>query len=189
MEDNSTTTQQPPKRILVVDDKPNNLSLVTSLLRPYYEVLLANNGERALRIASEKLPDLILLDIMMPGMDGYGVLHAIHKNEEIKNTPFIFLTAKTERSDMRKGMEMGADDFITKPFEEIELLNDVETRLKKAEILQNQYQPDQKGLSEFLSDIRNTGLVEKLSEKYEVESYPKKQMLYLHSVSLEHPPF
>ena len=81
------------------------------------------------------MPDLIICDIMMPVLDGYGVLHAVHKNTTIKNTPFIFLTAKTERSDFRKGMELGADDYITKPFEGIELLNAVESRLKKTDLL------------------------------------------------------
>ena len=79
-----------------------------------------------------EVPDLILCDIMMPELDGYGVLHAIHRNEAIKNTPFIFLTAKTERSDFRKGMESGADDYITKPFDGTELLNAVDGRLKKS---------------------------------------------------------
>lgn len=68
---------------------------------------------------------------MMPELDGYGVLHAIHKNETIKNTPFIFLTAKTEREDFRKGMDLGADDYITKPFSGTDLLNAIDSRLKK----------------------------------------------------------
>jgi len=67
---------------------------------------------------------------MMPELDGYGVLHLLKRNEETANIPFIFLTAKIERADFRKGMEMGADDYITKPFEDIELLNAIEIRLK-----------------------------------------------------------
>jgi|SRR5690348_4396987 len=77
-------------------------------------------------------PDLIVCDIMMPVPDGYGFLHLINKNENLKSIPFIFLTAKTERNDFRRGMEMGADDYITKPFTDIELLNAIESRLQKA---------------------------------------------------------
>jgi DNA-binding response OmpR family regulator len=84
-------------------------------------------------------PDLIVCDIMMPDLDGYGVLHLLKKNKPTENIPFIFLTAKTERNDFRKGMEPGADDYLTKPFDDIELLRAIETRLKKAEILQAQY--------------------------------------------------
>lgn len=81
--------------------------------------------------ALQDKPDLIICDIMMPVLDGYGVLHLINKNEDLKNIPFIFLTAKAERGDFRRGMEMGADDYITKPFTDIELLNSIESRLKK----------------------------------------------------------
>ena len=85
----------------------------------------AENGKIGVETALEHKPDLIICDIMMPVLDGYGVLHLLHKNPEIQNTPFIFLTAKTERSDMRKGMELGADDYLTKPFEGTELINAV----------------------------------------------------------------
>jgi CRP-like cAMP-binding protein len=115
---------------------------------------------------------------MMPELDGYGVLHMLRKNAETQNIPFIFLTAKTERGDFRKGMEMGADDYITKPFEDIELLNAVEVRLKKNEILGQQYNATPQGLTQFLKDVKDSGLVQKLSEQYDVESYDKKQMVY-----------
>ena len=129
MEDNSTTTQQPPKRVLVVDDKPNNLSLVTSLLRPYYEVLLANNGERALRIAAEKLPDLILLDIMMPGMSGFEVCEALKSQPLTAIIPVIFLTARNDGDDFEKAYDIGAVDYVTKPVNAKELLMRVRTHL------------------------------------------------------------
>src|SRR5205085_8673912 len=92
-------------------------------------------GKTGVEKGIHRMPDLIICDIMMPVLDGFGVLHAVHKNEAIKNTPFIFLTAKTERADFRKGMELGADDYITKPFSGIELLNAVEGRLKKIDLL------------------------------------------------------
>jgi CRP/FNR family transcriptional regulator, cyclic AMP receptor protein len=95
-----------------------------------YRVLTAENGKIGVEKALEEQPDLIICDIMMPVLDGYGVLHLLNKNEHLSNIPFIFLTAKAERLDFRKGMEMGADDYITKPFTDIELLNSGCVKLK-----------------------------------------------------------
>ena len=120
------------KKILLIEDNDDIRENTAEILElSNYNVIVAENGKIGVEKAIEHSPDLIICDIMMPGLDGYGVLHAVHKNEAIKNTPFIFLTAKTERSDFRKGMELGADDYITKPFDGIELLNAVESRLKK----------------------------------------------------------
>jgi len=88
-------------------------------------------------MALDSPPDLILCDIMMPEMDGYEVLYLLSKNPETTSLPFIFLTAKAEKTDFRKGMNMGADDYITKPYEEMELLGAIERRLKKYEELSN----------------------------------------------------
>ena len=102
--------------ILVVDDTPDNLALMSSLLKDAYKVKVANGGEKALRIAaSDSPPDLILLDIMMPGMDGYEVCLRLKRNPETMNIPVIFLTARTEMADEKKGLELGAVDYITKP--------------------------------------------------------------------------
>ncbi len=90
-------------------------------------------------MAGREKSDLIVCDIMMPELDGYGVLHLLKNRPETENIPFIFLTAKTERGDFRKGMELGADDYITKPFDDIELLKAIEIRLKKSGIIQAQY--------------------------------------------------
>ena len=87
-----------------------------------YRVITAENGKDGIEKASMEKPDVIVCDIMMPVLDGYGVLHMLNKSEALREIPFIFLTAKTERLDFRKGMEMGADDYITKPFTELELL-------------------------------------------------------------------
>src|SRR4051812_15821307 len=86
-----------------------------------YKVLLAANGKDGAALAIRQVPDIIVCDIMMPELDGYGVLHLLQKHESTMNIPFIFLTAKTERTEIRKGMELGADDYITKPFEGAEL--------------------------------------------------------------------
>jgi putative two-component system response regulator len=102
--------------ILVVDDTPDNLILMSSLLKNDYQVKIANNGEKALRIASsDSPPDLILLDIMMPSMDGYEVCQRLKHEPKTMNIPVIFLTAKNEMEDEKKGLELGAVDYITKP--------------------------------------------------------------------------
>jgi DNA-binding response OmpR family regulator len=167
------------KTVLVIDDNNDIRENTAEILDlAGYKTFTAENGKRGVEIAIKEKPSVIVCDIMMPELDGYGVLHLLRKNPDTENIPFIFLTAKTERSDFRKGMEMGADDYITKPFEDIELLNAVEIRLKKSEILGNKYPSSQQGLTQFLNDVKNTGLVDKLSEQYEVASYEKKQMLY-----------
>jgi putative two-component system response regulator len=102
--------------ILVVDDTPDNLALMRELLKDDYQVKLANGGERALALAAQTPhPDLILLDIMMPGMDGYEVCQQLKSRASTQNIPVVFLTAKTAVEDERKGLEMGAVDYITKP--------------------------------------------------------------------------
>jgi putative two-component system response regulator len=102
--------------ILVVDDTPDNLTLVSNLLKKDYRVRVAINGEKALKIAfSEAPPDLILLDVMMPGMDGYEVCQHLRDNPLTAHIPIIFLTAKSEVEDERKGLSLGASDYITKP--------------------------------------------------------------------------
>lgn len=102
--------------ILVVDDTPDNLSLMRELLKPSYHIQLANSGDRALKLAAlEPHPDLILLDIMMPGMDGYEVCQQLKANPLTRDIPVVFLTAKSEVEDEKRGLEMGAVDYITKP--------------------------------------------------------------------------
>src|SRR5690606_36820625 len=109
---------------------------------------------------------------------GYGVLHLLSKNEKTRNTPFIFLSTKTETSDLRKGMGMGADDYITKPFEEIELLNAMEIRLEKKAVLSQDYTSNALGISAFLHDDKDAGLIDRLKDLYEIIPYSKKHVLY-----------
>ncbi|MDP2761244.1 MAG: two-component system response regulator [Sideroxyarcus sp.] len=106
----------PKATILVVDDTPDNLALMSNLLKDDYKVKIASNGEKALKIAaSDPPPDLILLDIMMPGMDGYQVCQQLKRDPKTMNITVIFLTAKAEMEDEKKGLELGAVDYITKP--------------------------------------------------------------------------
>src|SRR4249919_3409559 len=149
--------------ILVIDDNKDIRENTAEILDlAGYKTFTAENGKRGVEIAIKIKPSLIVCDIMMPELDGYGVLHLLRKNAETEFTPFIFLTAKTERSDFRKGMEMGADDYITKPFEDIELLNAIEVRLKKAEVIGTNYAATQQGIAQFLKDIKASGLMKEL---------------------------
>jgi len=165
--------------ILVIDDNKDIRENTVEILNlAGYSTFMAENGKRGVEIALKEKPSLIVCDIMMPELDGYGVLHLIRKNRETEHMPFIFLTAKTDRNDFRKGMEMGADDYITKPFDDIELLNAVEIRLKKAAILNQIYDPGFRGLNQFLNDVKNTDLARRLSEQYDIEDYERKQVIY-----------
>jgi DNA-binding response OmpR family regulator len=167
------------KSILVIDDNNEIRENTAEILElAGYKTLTAENGKQGVDIAMKEKPSVIVCDIMMPELDGYGVLHLLRKNADTQNIPFIFLTAKTERGDFRKGMEMGADDYITKPFDDVELLNAIETRLKKAEILDQKYASSPQGVSQFIKDIKSSGLLMNLTEQFDQETYHKKQTLY-----------
>ncbi len=119
-------------KVLIIEDNHDvreNLGEILTLSG--YETLLAENGKVGVEAAIANLPDLILCDIMMPELDGFAVLRILSKNEHTATIPFIFLSAKTELTDVRRGMTLGADDYITKPFDDVELLDTIEMRLKK----------------------------------------------------------
>jgi len=167
------------KKILIIEDNPDIRENTAEILElGNYKALTAENGKIGVEIAQREKPDLIICDIMMPVLDGYGVLHLLSKSEETANIPFIFLTAKAERSDLRKGMEMGADDYITKPFDDSELLNAVESRLKKAEMLKKNFAKSLDGLNAFFEEARGLETLQKLSEEREVRQYRKKDYIY-----------
>jgi DNA-binding response OmpR family regulator len=167
------------KKILLIEDNEdirNNTAEILELSN--YEVIVAENGKVGVEKAIKHQPDLIICDIMMPVLDGYGVLHAIHKNAAIKNTPFIFLTAKTERSDFRRGMELGADDYITKPFSGTELLNAVDSRLNKIDLLRQQMAPGLEGLQQLLLTSTGNNTLQSITEDRNINKYKKKQTVY-----------
>jgi CheY-like chemotaxis protein len=135
-------------KILIVEDSYDvreNLSEILTLSG--YEAITATNGKQGVEKALSENPDLILCDIMMPELDGYGVLRILSKNPQTEHIPFIFLTAKTELADMRKGMTMGADDYIMKPFDDVELLDTIEIRLNKRKSASSATAPDHKMLN------------------------------------------
>jgi putative two-component system response regulator len=115
--------------VLVVDDTPDNLTLIAELLKDIYRVRVANNGEKALKLVHDSPPDLILLDIMMPGISGYEVCSALKADASTQHIPIIFLTAMIAKEEEKKGLEMGAADFITKPVNPPVLLARVATQL------------------------------------------------------------
>lgn len=167
------------KKILLIEDNAGIRENTAEILElSGYKVIAAENGKIGVELAIEHKPDLIICDILMPVLDGYGVLHAVHKNEAIKNTPFIFLTAKTERSDFRKGMELGADDYITKPFDGTELLNSVDSRLKKLELLKQELSPGLGGLTDLMQATFGKQALLSLTEGRNINKYKKKQIIY-----------
>jgi len=136
------------KDILVIEDNPSiRDDIKTTLIFEGYHVLEAENGVKGVELALVKMPDLIISDIMMPELDGYGVLHSLQNHDITASIPFIFLTARAERENMRYGMELGADDYLMKPFTTEELLAAIDTRLKKQENIK-------KGSDEKLEELR-----------------------------------
>ena len=135
--------------ILIIEDSPSIRENIAELLQlGGYQTLMAENGRKGMELALIHKPDLIICDIMMPELDGYGVLHLLRSNPETEHIPLIFLTAKSERSDLRKGMDLGADDYLTKPFEEVELMRAVETRIKKSKITRKENEASVQGFQE-----------------------------------------
>ncbi len=120
-------------KIVVIEDHADMRDNICEILElANYKVLSAPDGKAGVELVRKELPDLVLCDIMMPELDGYGVLYYLSKHPETSSIPFIFLSAKSEKEDFRRGMLMGADDYLTKPFKEIELLDAIETRLKRS---------------------------------------------------------
>ncbi|MBS1915354.1 MAG: response regulator [Bacteroidetes bacterium] len=167
------------KKILVIEDNKDVRENIVEILElSDYEVLQAPDGKVGVEIALKENPDLIICDIMMPVLDGYGVLHLLSKHKETFGIPFIFLTAKSEKADFRKGMELGADDYITKPFDGIELLNAVEIRLKKTASLKKSLDDATDQVKEFINAANEAEAVQLVSDKREVYDFRKKQVVY-----------
>ncbi|MHB9039194.1 MAG: LytR/AlgR family response regulator transcription factor [Melioribacteraceae bacterium] len=143
------------KKILIIEDEKKVRENITTLLtEENYTVISSKDGEEGIETAIKEIPDLIICDIMMPGIDGYGVLETLSQNELTKSIPFIFLTAKVERDDIRKGMLSGADDYLFKPFKADDLLRSIEIRLKRVQALKGDLvEPQQQ--SEFTASLTN----------------------------------
>ncbi len=158
----TSPTEEPVKQtILVVDDTPDNITLLSSLLKGQYRLKVATSGEKALEIAESGEPDLILLDIMMPGMDGYEVCRRLKADARMREMPVIFLSALNETMDKVKAFSMGGVDYITKPFEPDEVKARVATHLKVRQFevaLERQNQQLQESYAKLreLESLRNS---------------------------------
>jgi CRP/FNR family cyclic AMP-dependent transcriptional regulator len=167
------------KTILVIEDNLKVRENIKEILElSGYTVLTAAEGKTGVEIALKNNPDLIVCDIMMPVLDGYGVLHLLNKNKATYGTPFIFLTAKSEKADFRKGMELGADDYLTKPFDGIELLTAIEMRLKKSDSLKIPATISKEGVNDFINAAKQGSNLSLLSEEREICELKKKHNLY-----------
>lgn len=167
------------KKILLIEDNQDVRENTADILKLHdYKVVTAENGQIGIEMAKQNLPDLILCDIMMPVKDGYDVLEELSHTEETMGIPFIFLTAKSERTDFRKGMNLGADDYLTKPFEEHELLEAIETRLKKNDFLRKEFSKNIEGINEFFHDAYSYLNLEHIEKEYRPRSFEKKDFIF-----------
>lgn len=165
--------------IMVIEDNAAIRGNVVEILEMAgYIVLSADNGKTGVDLIFEQTPDVILCDIMMPELDGYGVLYLLNKNPVTSHIPFIFLTAKAEHIDLRKGMEMGADDYLTKPFDHIELLNAVESRLKKKEQQQQFYSKSLEELTKLISKVDGLAELAGIIQGRRTRPVKKNQVVY-----------
>ena len=167
------------KKILLIEDNTDMRENTAEILElSNYDVEVAENGKAGVKKAKKFLPDLIICDIMMPELDGYEVLYMLSKDDKTAGIPFIFLTAKADGADFRKGMNLGADDYVTKPFEEMDLLNAIESRLKRTDTFRKEYQSTLEGLHEFMNEVDGMSELEKLSADKKIRHFRKKENLY-----------
>jgi CRP-like cAMP-binding protein/CheY-like chemotaxis protein len=168
------------KKVLIIEDSKDILENTAEILElSNYQVFTAENGRQGIASAVANLPDLILCDIMMPELDGYGVLHMVQNNPQLRNTPFIFLSAKTEKDEIRRGMSLGADDYIPKPFDPTDLLNTIESRLKKAEECGKVLSHGLHGINELIEIVGGEKALKDFVDGRHVDKYKKRQKIFL----------
>ena len=164
------------KILLIEDDDALRENISEMLILSNYSVVTARDGKSGVEAALREKPDLVLCDVVMPGLDGYGVLNILSRHPEVKKAPFVFLTGKGEADDLRKGLGMGADDYLVKPFHETELLDTLDLRLKKTE--HTKYQT---GNSEFaLNSFTNFffGNSDKPKANHEILRFKKNHVVF-----------
>ncbi len=169
------------KTILLIEDDTALRENTAELLElSDYNVITSPNGKIGITKAKEEKPDIIVCDIMMPEVDGYGVLEALSYDRKTSQIPFIFLSAKTEHKEIRKGMDMGADDYLTKPFEEEELLSAIESRLAKAQIIANILEEQTSKIPDSNEEgLRNLHELKNFFDDYgEISEYKKGESVY-----------
>ena len=165
------------KHLLVIEDNTDVRENLTDILElSGFQVTAAIDGKDGVEKALEVKPDLIVCDVMMPVLDGFGVLNILSKRTETYSIPFIFLTAKTEKEDIRRGMTLGADDYVTKPFYKDELLRVIDIRLKKAEKLSKNIGRAGSQLSSFIDAAKGFEELEKLSDNRKERALARKEV-------------
>ena len=166
------------KKIAVIEDNAEMRENIQEILElANYEVVTAENGRVGVELIKNTHPDLILCDIMMPELDGYGVLYYLSKDTKTASIPFIFLSAKAEKTDLRKGMTLGADDYLTKPFNEMELLDAIDTRLKRSAAIR-ELAAENSDLSEFVRKTQSLEGLKDLALKSRTKLFARKDQIF-----------
>jgi cAMP-binding proteins - catabolite gene activator and regulatory subunit of cAMP-dependent protein kinases len=167
------------KKVLLIEDNTDIRENMAEILElSGYKVVTATDGKEGVTAAVNEHPDVIVCDIMMPVLDGYGVIHMLQKNADTRNIPFIFLTAKAERDEIRKGMTLGADDYITKPFNGTELLDAIESRLHKNSVLKEDIGAGVEGLKNIVRHSGSGDMKQLIKDEGSLNSYKRKQVIY-----------
>lgn len=167
------------KKILIIEDDEYIRENVAEILAlSGYETITAENGKKGIEKTLNELPDLILCDVAMPDLDGYGTLAILNKKPQTASIPFIYLTAKAEKDDFRKGMSLGADDYIVKPFDDVTLLSTIEARLRKHDTLIKASDTAFGSLDHFINEARALEALSHLPENRETRQYRKKDLLF-----------
>ncbi len=163
-------------KIALIEDNHDMRENIEEILElADYDVVTAEDGKKGVSLIKQELPDLILCDIMMPELDGYGVLYMISRDPKTAAIPFIFLTAKSEKEDFRTGLHLGADDYLTKPFDDRQLLDAVERRLKRIEQFSGEFDRSESGLNSFLEQVDG---IELLTREKRTKKFTKKDVLF-----------
>ncbi len=166
-------------KILVIEDNSSMRENTSELLQlAGYQVSVASNGKEGLEKAIQEHPDLIFCDIFMPELDGYGVLRAMKNNPDLEEIPFVFFTAVSEKDVFRKAMDLGADDFLSKPFEGDELLRIAESKIKKNTLRKNKVEDKLERLSEFMNEVLSFEEITNLSSQHKVKKIKNKYPIY-----------
>jgi CRP-like cAMP-binding protein len=167
------------KKILIIEDNADvreNLAEILELSN--YQAITAENGKIGVDKALHDHPDLILCDVMMPELDGFGVLHILGRNPKTSDIPFVFLTAKSEKDDFRRGMSLGADDYIVKPFDDEQLLQTIDARLRKSERLRAASAQSGGSLESFINEAKANEMLQSLSNDRESRHFRKKDVIF-----------
>ncbi|WP_066758204.1 response regulator [Crocinitomix algicola] len=169
--------KQKPKILIIEDNLEIRENTAEILMLAGFEIDVAENGKLGIKKIDSFGPDLIICDIMMPELDGYGVLNILSRNPDTASIPFIFLTAKSERADFRKGMNLGADDYIIKPFDESDLIQSIEVRLERSKKLQK-LNSNSNDLHEFVNDTKAIQALNNLCIDRKEKKYSAKEPIF-----------